>query len=380
MFASLITAAPLDTPYRVWEAFAMSETLMSSPWAKPLIEGAVLPPQVAAEVKAILGYTPPDFGIFAEAPWVGYALARVWAKDFSHNPGALIELAALAVAKENACRYCYGSQRAVIRFLGYRADQLDRLERDLQLTEHSERERAVLTFARLLARSNPRPMAREVEALLGTGFTQVQVAELAWCVTEACFANRVATFLAMAPLTDFEHRPDTLLGRVLRPIYARMMTTRPKPVPEAALYDGPFAPAVHALAGTWGAHHLAERLRAAFDSPLVSSRAKVLCFAVVAQALGCNPCDLEARRLLAAEGIDEAQASAAIRNLDAPWLDRAEQKIVAWARCTVHYQPLDIQERTRALAAEVGTARTLEAVGITALANSMVRVALLVHS
>ncbi len=230
----------------------------------------------------------------------------------------------------------------------------------------------------MLARSNPRPMAREIEALVGVGFSRAEIAELAWCVSEACFANRIATFLAMAPLTAFEHSPDTLLGRVLRPIYRRMMTARPKPAPAQVAYDGPFAEVVHALAGTWGETHVGNRIRAAFDSTLVSRRAKALCFAVVAQALACDRCDLGARKLLADEGIDAEQAAAAIRNLDAPWLDRAEQKIVAWSRCTVHYQALDIQERTRALADDVGTARTLEAVGVAALANSLVRVAMLV--
>jgi hypothetical protein len=53
--------------------------------------------------------------------------------------------------------------------------------------------------------------------------------------------------------------------------------------------------------------------------------------------------------------------------------------VLAWVRDTVRYQPGQIQARTRALAEAIGGEAALEAVGIAALANSTVRVAMLLE-
>jgi hypothetical protein len=48
-------------------------------------------------------------------------------------------------------------------------------------------------------------------------------------------------------------------------------------------------------------------------------------------------------------------------------------------RDTVHYQTAAIQDRTRMLVATLGNTAALEAIGIAALANSTVRLAMLLE-
>ena len=53
--------------------------------------------------------------------------------------------------------------------------------------------------------------------------------------------------------------------------------------------------------------------------------------------------------------------------------------LLSWVRDTVHYQTAAIQNQTRALAADIGDAAVLEAIGVAALANATVRLAMLLE-
>lgn len=356
----------------------MSDLIRMTAWEKPLFPIAPVPPALQADVKRIFGSVPADFGTFAHVPWVARSTARVFAKRFSFAPIPLLELAGLVTAQENACRYCYGSQRAIIRVLGYREADLDRLERDRQLDAHGPLERAVLDFARALARSNPRPAGPELDALRKLGFTTEQIAEIAGAVCGSCYINRISTFVALAPLTDFERMPDKLVVRLLAPVFKRLFTSKHHAPPPPISWNGPCAPVVAALGRTWAAVDLSEDLAESWDSPHLSKRAKAAILAVIARTLGCEDCDAEACRVLASEGVAESAAGEGLRTLHPDWLDPAERDVVAWARDTVRYEPAEMQRRTRALAAKVGPEKTLEAIGHASLANRIVRLGMLV--
>jgi hypothetical protein len=95
--------------------------------------------------------------------------------------------------------------------------------------------------------------------------------------------------------------------------------------------------------------------------------------------LECRFCEPESRKLLQAEGFSDAEAVACLATLTSPKLDPAESAILQWVRETVRYQPGEIQRRTRALSEAVGAQAMLEAVGVAALANAAVRVAMLLE-
>jgi alkylhydroperoxidase family enzyme len=102
-------------------------------------------------------------------------------------------------------------------------------------------------------------------------------------------------------------------------------------------------------------------------------------FGVVARMLECSFCQPESRNLLRAAGFNDEETDACLASLSSPKLDAGESAILAWVRETVRYQPNQIQKRTRALSEAIGTQAMLEAVGIAALANSTVRVAMLLE-
>ena len=103
-------------------------------------------------------------------------------------------------------------------------------------------------------------------------------------------------------------------------------------------------------------------------------------FAVVARTLGCPHCEAAAHQLLLDEGLGphghrqrlgDASLSPAWRNAKpAFWPGRA-------TRCTT--RPSSIQQKTRALGAELGPDALLEAIGVASLANGTVRLAMLLE-
>jgi hypothetical protein len=102
-------------------------------------------------------------------------------------------------------------------------------------------------------------------------------------------------------------------------------------------------------------------------------------FALIARKLECNPSQVEARKLQTVEGWDVQEDVRAMTTFQSPKLQQREAGLLAWARDTVHYQTGPIQQATRALCAQIGELALLEAVGVASLANSTVRVAMLLE-
>jgi alkylhydroperoxidase family enzyme len=267
-----------------------------------------------------------------------------------------------------------------MRILGYPERVIGQIEREIQLAELDEKDQAFIRFCRNLARSNPRPARAQRDELIRLGFTPLQIKEAAFLIANQCFQNRVASFLAFPPEVTYERLGRSIVGRLLRPLLATAnRRSRPFPTDFVPREGAPFSRLVGALAGLPAAYLLDRTLNGAFDSPVLSRRVKALMFAVVARMLECGFCQPESRKLLQAEGFTVDEADACLATLSSPKLDPSESAILGWVRETVRYQPGDIQKRTRALSEAVGAQATIEAVGVAALANATVRVAMLLE-
>ena len=99
--------------------------------------------------------------------------------------------------------------------------------------------------------------------------------------------------------------------------------------------------------------------------------------AVIGRALGCDHSEREARHALAAEGLGPADVDEILANLGSSKLDRRAALLIPFARETVRYQTGAIQRRTRQLAQELSIEEVIEAVAVTALANAVGRVSIL---
>jgi hypothetical protein len=106
---------------------------------------------------------------------------------------------------------------------GYSERQIQDLEQEATLADDITR--MVVEFARKLAKSNPSPAREDREALIAGGLNAEAAPEIAACVAEACFANRIATFLALPPNLALEKIPKSH-GQVAAAFIRRQLLPR----------------------------------------------------------------------------------------------------------------------------------------------------------
>ena len=127
----------------------------------------------------------------------------------------LFQIGSMVTAQENACRYCYGANRAFMKLMGHSESFIQRVERDVQMAQMDAKERAFIAFCRTLARSRPRPAAAARHTLLTAGFDAAQIHEMAFIISLACCYNRITVLMACPPEDKLERMANGLLGRAM---------------------------------------------------------------------------------------------------------------------------------------------------------------------
>ena len=361
----------------------MAVLLSEIQWSAPILPGA-RDAQWEAELKRRGAQVLEVDRRVAPSRWLREAAYEATNYVPAALPERLLRIGNMVTAQENSCRYCYGANRAYMKVLGYSESFIQQVERDVQTAELDDKERAYIAFCRSLARSRPRPAAAERGALLELGYTPAQIGEIAFAISLGCFYNRVSTLMACPPEQTFERIASGpfrwLLALAMR-LTKRFGPSRPvepalDPVELAA---GPFGAVVAPLAGLHAGRIMKAALDGSFEAGGLSRSAKALMFAVVARTLGCPHCEAAAIALLLAEGLSQAEIESAMATLRSPRLTQREAGLLAWARDTVYYEPSSIQQKTRALGAELGADALLEAIGVASLANGTVRLAMLLE-
>jgi alkylhydroperoxidase family enzyme len=309
------------------------------------------------------------------SPWLAKAVRALSDPHrVSHAPFHLMGISYFVASQENACRYCYGMARAVMKIMGFTEGQIQDLEHEANLADGVTKQ--VVEFARKLARSNPSPARKDQEALVAAGLSEEASCEIAANVAKACFSNRVATFLALPPNEAIEKLPNGLLGWIRSLLFSRKFGSRRVSPPSEYRNEGPCARTIEAA----GRNPTAVWLRALTDgwyaSPLLPKRSKLLMLAVIARQLGSQLCEEEATEGLAREGFGLQEIRSLLATLSAAAMTPLEATLLRWTRETVWYEPRAIQASTRRLLGEVGESRALEALGSAATCNSLARLAL----
>jgi alkylhydroperoxidase family enzyme len=351
---------------------------LDAQWSASWLEPVTVPADLGAAIHAFTGGTTPVWASrLAAVPWVVRAFLCGLDKTVAYMPVELWDLIAFVVSRDNACRYCYGATRTILRILGYPEATIDRLERDVDLAELTPAEQAALRFSRKVSHANPPPGAADLRALGAAGFSSEAAGEIAYVAAFTGYGNRVATAFALPP-DGLERVVRHPLRRLLRPFIARYFRGRRQPpMRPPAPNPPPFAAVVARLGGSPTAHRVRAMLDEALASPVLPRRTKLLMFAVIGRAAGCRWTEHEATDALAAEGFPAPACADVLANLASPALDAREQRLVPFARETVRYRNLALQARTRALAGEVALPELIEAVGTAALANSVARLTVL---
>ncbi len=291
-------------------------------------------------------------------------------------PGPLRMLASFVAAQENACRYCFGAQRAALRLMGRTEQEIQKLEHHADDGSLGPRERAVMQFCAQLARSAPRPARAEYDALIAHGLTPGEIAELGFVIVDAAFHSRVATILSVPPDQKLEGLPGTVLGFFVKHLVRRVLQKMSAPEVGIEL-SGPFTQIVTALSPAPAAGILRRAIDRALASPLLGRRAKLLCFAVIARALNAPRCEAEALLLLEADGLPRTRATEIVSQLGGPELSPDEASAVKFARETVRYQVGKLQTQARALAAGFSPEKLVEFAAVCGLANGVCRLEML---
>ncbi len=340
----------------------MAKLLNEIEWSEPLLAP---PPNASLDVDLQKRLS----------PWLGKALRSLSDPDrITHTPVHLMGISYLVASQENACRYCYGMARAIMKIVGFGERQIQDLEHEASLADGLTRQ--VVEFARKLARANPSPVRKDQEALVAAGLSEEASREIAANVVKACFANRMATFLALPPNEAFERLPDGPLGRLRSLLFSRKYGGRRVPPPAGFRNEGPCARVIEAAGLNFNALWLRELTDDWYASPVLPGRSKLLMLAVIARLLGSRLCEEEASESLAREGFDPEQTRSLLATLSGSSLTALEATLLRWTRETVWYEPKVIQAGTRRLLEEVGESLTLEAVGCAAVCNTLARLAL----
>jgi AhpD family alkylhydroperoxidase len=336
--------------------------------------------ELEAHVRRQLGVLPSSVPYFTPVPWVVRSISGL--SPYGAPPLALDaqlgDLIGLVVSQDNSCRYCFGIQRMLLRVHGMSEREIRRLEQDFLDAEIDPRAKAALDFSRRYSRASPRVSAADVAALGAAGFSREAILEIAFVSAQSVYMNRCMTLGAIP-----YQQPERLASLWLIPWLAPIMRIRIRQVMQRAVArsstrlaegDGKLWDfVVRAFRGTTCAPALRETLDAAFESPVLTKRAKALIFAVVARGLDCARSEEEARAILVESGLAEAEIEPILTHLASPALDPMEAALVPFARGTIRGRPLQLQQRTRALADAFGPEQTIEAIAVAALANALCR-------
>lgn len=336
-------------------------------------------------VRKEVGEVPPIVPYFEVCPWLVRSLMAIhqYRVRLVHVSFILADLIGLVVSQDNSCRFCYATQRVLLRAQGLSERRIRQLEDDFVAAQLDHRERAALEFARLISRCSPRPSAADRATLAHAGWNEEAIKELAFVATVHVYLNLVATIPAL-PVHRIERLSRAWLLGVIAPLVGRRVRSQQIRGDRQALppdrRTGPFAGLVQSLDGLPAALALRHVLDEAWQSPLLPARAKALVFAVVARGLGCPRSEAEARRLLETVGMDAAEVEETLAHLGSCSLDAFEAMVVPFARETIRYRPVQLQRSARQVAAALEQPQLVELIGVAALANVVSRLCLAVES
>lgn len=135
--------------------------------------------EILQEIKQAFGHIPNLFLTYAHHPSL---LEANWNKvkrvmmegELSRKTKEAI---ALLVSQDNGCNYCVAAHTGAMKMIGISDEEIERISSQLDIAEFSERERALIGFARK-ANSEPHKVGDdEFQSLKATGATDAQIIE-----------------------------------------------------------------------------------------------------------------------------------------------------------------------------------------------------------
>lgn len=335
---------------------------------------------VTKRIKKEWGYIPACMPALGTAPWLVPDMIDASLAPHRHVSPRLADLAHLVVAQDSSCRYCYGMSRAMLRMSGMAESKIRDIEADLHATDLSGHDKALLAFARKVARCNPPPNAADFAQMEQAGVSRGAVAEIAAYVAKTMFMTRSMIMCAEppAPMEKVGFSPLASLVGLLMGMRreAKRMTKQDLPLPDETK-AGPFAKLFAPYDGIPTAHALALAVHHAFESELLPRRSKLLVTAVIARTALCHDLEALCCGLLAAEGLPAETVARVLDTLTGPELTDVEAAILPVSRDTVRTQPPVIQPKIATLRHQIALPHLVEFIATCGLGNGLVRLSCL---
>ena len=359
----------------------MAYSLDQIDWCNVSLVSAVPDPEWEREVVRRFGFASTLAKYLTPVRWLMEAEQLGEARVTPSISVPLRAFISMVVAMDSSCRHCYGAFRSMLKILGYPEALIRQLEETFATNQLTNKEQAALEFARKISRSAPRPSESDLRELTAAGYSQLEIAEIAYLASLNAGGNRLATLLAVPP-SPLEEIDANWFDKLKRPFTRkefRAALSYVVNVPYPAEFVGPGAGIVRALEGSPAGAALATVLNGAWNSTITSRRVKALIFAVVARGLGCQACETEATEALRGEGWTEPEIHHVLTYLTCKKLDAFEQKVLGFARETVRYQTRRLQEVAQSFAAGLKREVLLEVIGLVCYANGLARMSILLH-
>lgn len=348
-------------------------------WAEEIVE-----PRSSSDMERLfrrrVGFVPQLVSYINPHPWVHRAVLFLVDPRLQVLDEDLCMQICFVVARDHACRYCYGSLRAFLRVAGYSESELDRLEDELYLRGSRGAEREALRLALNISKGRLQH-DDAVDALRETGYGDMAIREIAGSALLDTITTRVATMLAVPIDVRLEEATAPWYFDLLQPIAQTVLAgwqrlgTSSEPPLSAEDTEGAFAPWLLRLRGTNVGrvlHDLTNRwLRTEYALPL---RTKLLILAVVARALSQEDLNDRVSELLTSEcGLSTKTIEAAVKHLRDDAISDQEVRLLQLARASVRYDPQRLQPTVRKQAQDLSRDETIDAVATLGLSNALAR-------
>jgi len=289
------------------------------------------------------------------------------------------------VARDNACRFCFGNFWASLRMAGYSEADLDRLEGEMYLRDRSPAEQEALRTAVQVSRGplqghDQAPVALLVEE----GLAPRTIREVVGAAALGTMVNRVSTMLGTPAERQMEEMTSSWYFDLIQPVVGPLLrgwqslsTDTPPLHPNQV--RGPLARWTGTLEGTslgtvvqsltdqWY-HHT-------FALPL---RTKLLTLAVVAKGLHCDELEATARVLLRERtSLSEEHIRRAVNHLGGEQTSASEAHLLQLARASIRFESTHIRRAARRFTRTLSRDETIDAVASIGLANALGRLRVL---
>jgi len=360
--------------------------LDASDWDDPLVE----PQQSTALSRTFrrrAGLVPNVVPYLAPHPWLYHPFLFLSAPTVQHIDADLVSAICFVVARDNACRFCFGTFWSFLRMAGYTKADLDRLEGEMYLGDRDEAEEVALRLA--VRVSQGRLRARDgalADELKTHGLSAPEIREVVGAAVLGTLVNRASTMLA-APVN---HRLEDmtaswyfdLIQPVLGPLLSgwQRLSARVPPL-EAERVTGPFAEWTGTLEGTSIGYLLQDITNQWIHHEYaLSLRTKLLMLAVVARGLATGALEETAYQLLAQRtDISREEAEATVDHLGGTVRPDKEAALLQLARAAIRYEAGHIQRAARRHTHGLSRDETIDAVASIAFTNTLARLHVL-HS